>query len=136
MTTETELTMNMDEIEVAKFEPVDEGDYNVTVESVDLRDGPNGKYWNLQLNITDEGKFKGWKLWYMMSFAQKALPFTKRTLVAVAPDVAQGVLNLDEGRQQLVGRALIARVKIEDWTDPATDEVVKQSRVKGLKAQS
>lgn len=62
--------------------PIRPGTYNGMVDKVELRTGKDSgkEYLNFECHITDDGEFSGRKVWSIVSFAEKALPNTKRVL--------------------------------------------------------
>jgi hypothetical protein len=71
----------------------------------------------LQIAITDEGAYRGRKLYTYWSFSQKALPFTKAAINRVAPELLTAKFSpqkvADEGL--LLGKPCRIRVAVEDY---------------------
>ena len=102
--------------EAAGFETIPRGTYPVTIESCEYSLSQNsGKpMWTLTCTIND-GEYIGRKLFNHLSFSEKALPMTKRTLAKIAPEFLAGPFNPEEEAHKLVGKFARAKVKIETY---------------------
>lgn len=70
--------VTVDFSDVEEFEPLPKGDYAVVVDKVEYResdpDNPDKyDYVNWECVVTEEGEFKGRRLWFISSFSPKAL---------------------------------------------------------------
>lgn len=75
--------VSVDFSQVEEFEPLPKGDYSVLVEKVEYREAQTEDkydYLNWELSVTEEGEFKGRKLWFISSFSPKALWRLKQIL--------------------------------------------------------
>jgi len=116
---DSSLAINMAETEEATFENVPKGTYDCVVEEVEFKfsESSGQPAWYFKLTISD-GEYAGRKLFYIMSFSEKALPYTKAALLRFAPKYA----NMPNFNPQkvadsgdLVGLAIRVRTKIEAY---------------------
>lgn len=128
------LAIDMDGIEAAKFELIPQGTYECVIEELECKpSAASGKLcWYMKLAIVD-GAFEGRKLFNNMSFSEAALPYTKASLMKIAPDVLHirpfiPQKIADDGI--LVGRRLRVKTSIEAY------EGEKRTKVKQLLASA
>jgi hypothetical protein len=78
------LKINFAEVE-GSFEPLPEGQYEVIIERVEVRESnsSDNDYLNWQLKVTDDGEFEDRNLWMITSLSEKALFRLKDVLVAL-----------------------------------------------------
>lgn len=107
--------VNWDEVEEAKFEVLPKAVYNVVISEIEYKlSQASGKpMWAMVLEVTD-GEYAGRKLFNNMSFSDKALPYTKRTLAKIAPQVLTSAFDPEDSDILNVfqGMELRARTKI------------------------
>lgn len=112
------LSIDMGEVEEAKFETIPKGTYPVVVENAEFKySNTSGKpLWNITLVIT-AGEFKGRKIWHMMSFSEAALPYTKAQLLKFAPELAATRFDPKKIAEsgQLTGKKFRVKTKIEAY---------------------
>lgn len=75
--------VSVDFSQVEEFEPLPKGEYTVLVEQVEYREAQSEDkfdYLNWELSVSEEGEFKGRKLWFISSFSPKALWRLKQIL--------------------------------------------------------
>jgi hypothetical protein len=68
--------VTVDFSDVEEFEPLPKGEYTVIVDKVEYREAQDQDkydYINWELVVTEEGEFKGRRLWFISSFSPKAL---------------------------------------------------------------
>lgn len=125
------LTMDLSNVEEATFEAVPRGKYPCVIETCEFKHSQNSgaPMWALTLAIT-EGEYEGRKLFSFLSFSEKAMPYTKRTLKAIAPEFLSGPFDMADGASDMEGKNVVANVTIEKYEGEA------RSRVKDLLAPS
>lgn len=127
---EDDLQVDLSQVEEAKFELLPRGWYNCVVLEAEygLSQNSGKPMWTLQLEVED-GPFQGRKLFTHLSFSEKALPMTKRTISRIAPQFLEGPFNpqqvADSG--ELSGIRCRAQVVIRPY------EGEKRNSVRGLK---
>jgi hypothetical protein len=100
--------------EDAGFETRPRGTYPVEVIECEFKYSQNsGKpMWELVLDVEDGHEYEGSRFWFYVSFAEKALPRTKKTLAAIYPELLESPFDpeavADEGT--LVGLRCRAKV--------------------------
>ncbi len=100
------------------FEVIPRGDYNCVIDDLtyDLSVSSGQPMWTTRLEIED-GEYQGRKLFTHISFSEKALPRTKRTISRLWPDLLNGPFDAeavaDEGN--LLGTRCRAKTKIERY---------------------
>ena len=74
------------------------------------------KMWTMQLEVTD-GDFSGRKLFFHVTFSENAMPFAKKTLAQLAPDLLEATFEYDD--PEITGRFInmevIAQVTIKKF---------------------
>jgi hypothetical protein len=100
------------------FDPLPSGEYAVVVDKVELRESQSSDnpYLNWEFSVTEEGEFKDRKLWFITSFAPKALFRMKETFesLGVYQDSMQFEIDDDTNELRspevvgLPGRAVVA----------------------------
>jgi len=113
------------------FELLPDGDYDVEIDSFEMRQGPKGDYISWVFKVIS-GEFKGRLLWRITSLTQKALPFLRQLCDAAGvPFDKKGV-----DPEDAVGSRLQVRVITE--SDPEFDDknVIKRFLPLGGKKKS
>lgn len=111
------VTVDLSNVEeAAGFELIPRGTYAALITNCEYSLSQNsGKpMWTLELTIS-EGDYEGRKLFTHMSFSEKALPMTKRTLAQIAPEFLSGPFSPEDEAHKMVNRAVSAKVKIEKY---------------------
>lgn len=127
------MVIDMENISEASFEVLPKGTYDCVIEKCDfaMSKSSDKPMWNIQLTVVD-GEYKDRKLFTFMSFSEKALPMTKRTLGRIAPQLISTTFDpkkiADEGT--LVGTLVKAKTIIETY------EGEKKTRIKDMLAPS
>lgn len=123
------LTMDLTNVQEAVFEVIPRGNYPCVIETCEFGHSQNSgaPMWTLKLSISD-GEYAERKLFTHISFSEKAMPYTKRTLNAIAPEFLSGPFDLADGASQMEGKSVTAKVAIEKY------EGESRSRVKDLSA--
>ncbi len=124
-------SINIDFSEVAGgFEALPPGEYAVVVDKVELRESQSSEnpYFNWELTVTEDGEHKTRKLWFMTSFAPKALWRMKETFenLGIYQDTMN--FNIDEETNALlepevVGLPAVAVVVQEPYQGRTTNKV-------------
>ena len=122
-----------DVAEATGFEPIPRGTYNGTVVSSECAISNNSgqPMWTLELELTDEGKYQGRKLFSHLSFSEKALPMTKATLASIAPDLLE-IPDFDPQDDQLSERLIGLHVSIKVTTRQYEGEM--RNNVRSIRA--
>ncbi len=83
--------------EDAGYEIIPRATYPVTISSAEFAHSQrSGKpMWTLQLEIED-GEYAGRTLFHHVSFSEKALPRTKKTISRILPELLEGPFNPEE----------------------------------------
>ncbi len=123
------VMMDLTEVEEATNEVVPRGTYSCTIEECNYKLSQNSgnPMWEIKLNI-DDGDYEGRKLFTFLSFSDKALPLTKKTLAAIAPEFLSGPFNMEEAASDMEGKAVRVKTTIEKYQGE------DRSRVKQLMA--
>jgi hypothetical protein len=123
------VMIDLNSVEQASFEVIPRGTYAATIASCEygLSQNSGMPMWTTQLEIT-EGEYEGRKLFNHISFSPKALPFTKKTLAAIAPELLSGPFNPETTASDMEGKAVRVKVSIEKY------EGESRNRVKDLLA--
>jgi hypothetical protein len=123
------ILIDLSNIEDTGFELLPKGTYPCTIESCEYGMSQNSgqPMWTLKLNVT-EGPYEGRKLFTHLSFSPKALPVTKRSLAAIAPELLSGPFNPEVVASDMEGKSVRAEVAIEKYQGE------NRNRVRTLKA--
>ncbi len=123
------VMVDLSNVEDSGFELLPKGIYPCTIESCEygLSQNSGQPMWTMKLNIT-EGDYEGRKLFTHLSFSPKALPMTKKSLAAIAPELLSGPFNPETVASDMEGKSVRAEVKIEKYDGE------DRNRVKNLKA--
>jgi len=102
----------------AGFEVIPRGIYPVTIAALEFgMSQRSGKpMWTCELEIED-GEYAGRTLYHHISFSEKALPRTKKTISRIAPELLEGPFSPEEVADEstLLGRRARARVDIRRY---------------------
>lgn len=126
---DSSVMLDLNTVEEASFELIPRGKYPATIVSCEygLSNNSGKPMWTMQLEIT-EGEYTGRKLYNHMSFSERALPFTKKTLRQIAPELLSGPINLEEAASDMEGKQVEVKVGVEKY------EGENRNRVKDLSA--
>jgi hypothetical protein len=111
------------------FEALKQGEYDVVVEKVELREGSGDHpYLNWTLSVTEDGEYRERKLWFITSFAPKALWRMKETFENIGIFEDNMAFNIDEDTNallepQVVGLPARAVVVVEPYQGRETNKV-------------
>ena len=70
--------------------------------------------WTIKATIND-GEYDGRNLYGHLSFSEKALPMTKKSIVAIAPELLNGPFNPEERAGDLVNKPCTVIVSTEKY---------------------
>ncbi len=104
-------------VEEPSFAVLPKGNYNVIITDCDADYSQAGnKMWTMQMTVTD-GEYVDRKLFFHVTFSEKAMPFARKTLAQIAPDLLESKWQYDD--PEIVGRFVnmecIAQVKIKKY---------------------
>jgi hypothetical protein len=112
------------------FEALKQGEYAVVVDKVELRDSQTSDhpYLNWELVVTEEGEYKDRRLWFITSFAPKALWRMKETFENLGIFEDNMAFSIDEDTRallqpQVVGLPARASVVIEPYQGRESNKV-------------
>lgn len=117
--------VDMTQVPEAKNEVLPKSTYNCVVAEGEYKlSQSSGKpMWGLVYEITD-GPYEGRKLFHNISFSEKALPFTKRTLARLCPEVLTADFRPDKYEDyNIQGRNIRVKTKVgkDQNNDPRTE---------------
>ena len=80
--------------------------------------------WSLVLEVRD-GEYAGRKLYYHLVMAGKGLPFTKRTLSRIAPELLETAFDPEDADviASILGRDVRAKVRLGTYDGEKTNNV-------------
>ncbi len=80
--------------------------------------------WTLTLEVRD-GEYAGRKLYSHLVMAGKGLPFTKRTLARIAPELLEGAFNPEDADiiSTMLGKDVRAKVTVGNYEGEKTNSV-------------
>lgn len=104
-------------VEEVSFSVLPRGNYNVIITDCDADYSQAGnKMWTIQMTVTD-GEYADRKLFFHVTFSEKAMPFAKKTLAAIAPDLLEKKFDYDD--PEITGRFInmecVATVTVKKW---------------------
>lgn len=110
------FVVDMTSVEEASFEAMPRGNYNVVVSEAEFRfsNEKSSPMWSLTLEVTD-GDHVGRKLFTHVVFTPKALPFAKKSIAALRPELNEQAFDPrdDEIVDSLIGVECTARVTVK-----------------------
>jgi hypothetical protein len=123
---DSSLIIDMDSVKEQSFEAVPRGTYNAEFDTMELAKSKSSgqPMWKGQIRITD-GPYVGRKLFYFLSFSEKALPGTKSQLAKISPDIVSGSMNIKAlaDQQVLVGKPCRVKIDIEKYDGNDTNRI-------------
>lgn len=112
--------VDWDNVEEATFEVMPKGTYPCVISEMEykLSQASGQPMWALVLQV-EEGEYANRKLFSNISFSPKALPFTKRTIARIAPELLTNDFNPKRlgDEEVLVGKSCRARVSVGKNTE-------------------
>jgi len=114
-----------------QFAPLPEGDYTCVVESIDVRNGPQSKYWNVVLLIAD-GQHKGLHIYDNISMAEKAAWKFRDFVRAIGVLGTTGKVSVDP--DDIVNTPVIATCESEEYNGRSRVRPVRYKRHESVQA--
>lgn len=113
---DTNVMVDLSEVQAASFEVLPRGTYSGVISNCEFQYSQNaGKpMWALQLTVS-EGEYEGRKLFTHMSFSEKALPMTKKSLAIVAPEFLSKEFNPEAEASEMEGKSVRFKVTIQKY---------------------
>ncbi len=112
------LMVDFNAVEDVSFEVLPRAMYPCVVANCEFNYSQNAgnPMWSLELEVED-GEFAGRKLFTHLVFVGKGLPFTKRQLARIAPELLEGPFNPEDEQviATMLGRRLRAKVNIRKF---------------------
>ena len=110
------VMVDLTNVEEAVFELIPKGKYAGTITecNFDYSQSSGKPMWAMKLTIT-EGEYEGRTLLSWMSFSEKALPLTKKTLAAIAPEFLTGPFNPEDKASDMEGKNVIIVTKVSKY---------------------
>lgn len=126
------VVVDLSSVEALKFEAIPGGKYPGVVISQEYKRSKNANapMWELRVAVDDDNSpYHNRKMWYYVSFSEKALPGTKLLISNLAPQLLEAPLNPKKAAEEavLVGIPVILDVAVELY------EGQKRNRVKSLR---
>lgn len=123
------LVADFGDVEEASFEVIPAGMYNCQIVECEFTysEAKGTPMWSLQLEVSD-GEYAGRKLFTHWVMAGKGMPFTKKDLAQVAPELLEAPFNPQDPEvvASILGRDVRAKVKV------GTYQGDKNNNVRGL----
>ncbi len=120
------IMVDMSNVEEATFEALPVGMYAVMISDVNFKYSQNSgnPMWELILEVTD-GEYASRKLYTHWVWAGKGLPFTKRIVAKIAPELLENPFSADDEdiMAALLGRELRAKVGVRIYDGDKTNNV-------------
>ncbi len=113
---DTSVMVDLSGVEAATFETVPRGTYDAVIEECTFEHSQNSgqAMWAMRHSIVD-GEFEGRKLFDNVSFSPKAMPFTKKTLAIIAPELLSGPFNPEDEAPKQEGKRVKIRTTIKKY---------------------
>ena len=111
------LEIDLSDVDEPTFELIGRGRYSAEITDVEYSTSSNGNpMWACRMQITD-GEHKGRTLYHHVVFSAKSMPFAKRFITRVAPELLEGPLKPEEVADEgiLEGRACVIRVGVQRY---------------------
>ncbi len=120
------LIVDFNEVEEASFDVLPPALYPVIVEECEFvySQSSGNPMWTLKMAIT-EGEYAGRFLWSHLVFAGKGLPFTKKTLMRIAPDLIAQPFDPEDQEvcASMLGLELKAKVTVRKYQGEDSNNV-------------
>lgn len=112
------LMVDLNDVEDASFELLPNALYPCVISECvfDFSQSAGNPMWSLVLEVTD-GEYTGRKLYTHLVFAGKGMPYTKRQLARIAPELFDGPFNPedDDVVATMPGKNVSAKVSKQKW---------------------
>lgn len=122
---DSSVAVDLSGVEEATFEALPVGIYEGVIAGAEykLSQSSGAPMWSLQLQVIG-GDYDNRRVFDNVSFSAKALPFTKKTLRILAPELLSGPFDPEEAVLEMQGREVRFQTKLETYQGE------KQTRVK------
>ncbi len=113
---DTSVMVDLSNVEAATFEVVPKGVYEAVIEECTFQHSQNSgqPMWAMRHNITD-GPSEGRKIFDNVSFSPKAMPFSKKTLAVIAPELLSGPFDPEQEAPKMEGKKVKFRTTLKKW---------------------
>ena len=113
---DSSVMIDLTNVEDIVDEIIPKGKYPGVIEDCTFKYSQNsGKpMWELKLRIT-EGEFENRILYNYISFSDKAIALSKKTLAQIAPEFLEGPFNPEERQGDMEGKAVTIVTKIQKY---------------------
>lgn len=119
------VAIDLSNVEEATFEAIPVGEYEGVIAGAEykLSQSSGAPMWSLQIQIVG-GEYDNRRVFDNVSFSSKALPFTKKTLAVIAPELISGPFDPEEAAAEMQGKQVRFKTKLETYQGE------KQTRIK------
>lgn len=96
MTEGAGIMIDFTNVEDVSFEVLPKGVYSAIIVGCEFKHSSKGNpMWAMQMDVRD-GDYEGRKLFFHVTFSEAALPFAKKTLANIAPDLLETQFSPDD----------------------------------------
>lgn len=126
---DSSVAIDLSGVEEATFEALPVGEYDGVIVAAEykLSQSSGAPMWSLQIQVIG-GEYDNRRVFDNVSFSSKALPFTKKTLATIAPELVSGPFDPAEAVTDIQGKEVRFKTKIETYQGE------KQTRIKNYLA--
>lgn len=120
-------------VEDPSFEVMPKGNYPVVITECEFTYSQAGnQMWTMVLEVS-EGEYEGRKLFFHVVFSEKALPFARRTLMQLAPDLLEAPFDPTQPElpDRFVNMMCIAQVGLQKYEGEQRNSVRQLLRAEG-----
>lgn len=119
------VAIDLSDVEEAKFEALPIGEYDGVIAGSEykLSQSSGAPMWSLKIQVIG-GEYDNRVIFDNVSFSEKALPFTKKTLAVIAPELISGPFDPEEAAAEMQGKEVRFKTKLETYQGE------KQTRIK------
>lgn len=119
------VAVDLSGVEEATFEALPVGEYDGVIAAAEykLSQSSGAPMWSLQIQVIG-GDYDNRRVFDNIAFSEKALPFTKKTLSVIAPELISGPFDPEEAVTELQGKEVRFKTKLETYQGE------KQTRIK------
>ena len=110
------VAIDLTDVQEASFEAVPVGEYDAVIANAEykLSQSSGSPMWSLQLQIVG-GDYDNRRIFDNISFSEKALPYTKKTIATIAPELLSGPFDPEEAAADLQGKEVRIKTKMETY---------------------
>ena len=119
------VAIDLSSVEEATFEALPVGEYEGVIAGAEYKLSQNSgaPMWSLQIQVIG-GEYDNRRVFDNIAFSEKALPFTKKTLATIAPELISGPFDPEEAVADMQGKQVRFLTKVESYQGE------KQTRIK------